>query len=86
MANAQQLGAALEHACSVDPTVVVDMAELTFIDGAGLRVILGAAESRDGAGPLMLVNASRVESLFQRVGLDDIPSIKFAPGNGRNVG
>jgi len=85
MANAEQLSAALEHAFSVDPTVIVDMAEVTFIDGAGLRVILNAAESRDGVGPLTLVNASRVESLLQRVGLDEMPSINFASNGSGNV-
>jgi anti-anti-sigma factor len=86
MANAEQLGDALKHAFSVDPKVVVDMAEVTFIDGAGLRVILSAAESRDGVGPLTLVNAARVKSLLGLVGLDEIRSIDFAPGGDGNVG
>ena len=85
MANAEQFGAALKHAFSVDPKAVVDMAEVTFIDGAALRVILSAAESRDGVGPLTLVNASRVESLFELVGLDEISSINFAPQVDGNV-
>src|SRR5262249_29092187 len=52
MANAEQLSAAIEHAFSVDPKVVLDLGEVGFIDGAGLRVIVNAAESRDGVGPL----------------------------------
>ncbi len=85
MANAGEFRAALEQALSVDPTIVVDLAEVTFIDGAGMRVILGAAESRNGVGPLTLLNASRVESLFELVGLDEIPSITFATQDDGNV-
>jgi anti-anti-sigma factor len=85
MANAEEFDSALEHAMSADPTVVIDMAGVTFIDGAAMRVILRAAESRNGVGPLTLVNASRVESLFDLVGLEEIDSIHFANGGDGHV-
>jgi len=72
-----QLRAALDHALSVDSTVVVDMAGITFIDAAGLRAVLQAAASRNGLGPLRLVNAPRVARLLEIVGLSDLPSIEI---------
>jgi anti-anti-sigma factor len=86
IANADEFGAALKQALSADPTVVVDLAGLAFIDAAGLRAIVDAAGSRNGAGPLTLVNATRVARLLDLVGLDAIPTIAFAErrdGNGR---
>jgi anti-sigma B factor antagonist len=84
MANAEEFGAALKQALSADSTLVLGLAGLSFIDGAGLRVIVDAAESRDGVGPLTLVNASRVARLLDLVGLDARPAIEFAQrGDGR---
>jgi anti-sigma B factor antagonist/stage II sporulation protein AA (anti-sigma F factor antagonist) len=86
MANAEEFATALKQALSADSTLVVDLAGLTFIDAAGLRVILHAAESRNGVGPLTLVNADRVAWLLEVVGMADLPSIDFAPGGGGHVG
>jgi anti-anti-sigma factor len=58
---------------------VLDLSALTFIDAAGLRVILRAAESRNGLRPLKLVNASRVARLLEIVGLDAISTIEIVP-------
>ena len=78
--TADQLREALNEAQSDDPTVVIDMAGVTFIDAAGLRVVLETAESRNGVGPLTLVNASRVAWLLEVVGLSDLPSIAMSDG------
>lgn len=75
LSTAEQLGAALEDGLSADPTLVVDMADVTFVGVAGLRVILRAAESLSGAGPLTLVNASLVARLLELVELREIPSL-----------
>jgi stage II sporulation protein AA (anti-sigma F factor antagonist) len=75
MTTADLLDAALRQALAFDPSVVVDMAEVTFVDAAGLRVILQAASSRNGAGPLTLVNAPRVAWLLKLVGLEGLPTI-----------
>jgi anti-anti-sigma regulatory factor len=82
MANAEGFGVTLKQALAADSNLVVDLGGLSFIDGAGLRAILGIAESRDGVGPLTLINASRVAWLLEAVGLDDTPSINLAGGNG----
>jgi anti-anti-sigma factor len=75
LATAPELRTALEEIAS-DPAVVVDMEDVSFIDAGGLRVILQAAERRDGAGPLRLVNAARVQWLLKIVGLEGTPSIQ----------
>ena len=81
LATAEQLGEALERAISVDPSVVVDMAGVTFIDATGLRVVLQAAESLNGSSPLTLLNARRVACLLDLVGLNDLSSIELREGS-----
>jgi anti-sigma B factor antagonist len=80
MASADQLRDALGDALEADPTLVVDLAGVTFIDVAGLRAILGPAESLNGRGPLTLVNAGRVARLLAVLDLGDIPSIVIRGG------
>jgi anti-anti-sigma factor len=75
MTTADLLGGALEQAFEGDPSVVVDMAGVTFVDAAGLRVILQAAKSRNGTGPLVVVNAPRVAWLLKLVGLEGLSTI-----------
>lgn len=75
LSTAGQLRTALEKACAAAPDVVVDLAGVTFLDVAGLRALLEVAESRNGAGPLTLVNASRVKWLLELVGLSGWASI-----------
>jgi anti-anti-sigma factor len=65
----------LEKALSADPTVVIDMAGVTFFDAAGVRVLLQVAAARNGAGPLTLLNAPRVKRVLDIVGLSDLPCI-----------
>jgi stage II sporulation protein AA (anti-sigma F factor antagonist) len=71
LASAGELRAALTSALAADPNVVVDLADVTFIDVSGVRVILRAAESLNGDGPLVLANASRVTWLLGIAGLQD---------------
>jgi anti-anti-sigma factor len=70
ISTAADLRTALERAMAADPKVVVDMAGVTFCDAAGVRVVLQAAANLNGAGPLRLLNASRVKRLLDLVGLD----------------
>ena len=78
LATVDALRRALEEAVSTDPTFVVDMAGVTFLDVTGLRAVLQAAGSRNGAGPLTLRNAPRVAWLLELVGLSDLASIVIA--------
>jgi len=82
IATVDQLRGALEQAVSEHPGVVVDMAGVTFIDAVGIRVLLEVAHSRNGAGPLTLVEARRVAWLLELVGLGDVPSIEFGDRGG----
>jgi hypothetical protein len=50
---------------------------VTFIDAGGLRVILQTAQAMNGSGPLVLVNAARVQQLFEVVGMADLPCVEF---------
>ncbi len=86
LSTADQLRTALEEALAANPRVVVDMAGVTFIDVAGLRVVLQVAASRNGAGPLTLLNASQVAWLLQVVGLSEVSSMVLCDTGGPRVG
>lgn len=75
VSTVEQLRAALEDAISRDPKVVIDVGGVTFCDAAGLRVILQVAESLNGAKPLRLRHASRVNRLLSLVGMSELSSI-----------
>ena len=75
MSTAEELRMALEKALATDPTVVVDMAGVTFCDAAGLRVVLQVAESLNGTGPLTLLHAARVQRLLDIVGLTGLSCV-----------
>ena len=78
LATADQLEGALTKTLSEHPDVVVDLAGVSFLGADGIRVLLGAARSLNGSGPLKLVHAERVAWLLRIVGLDEVPAIEFA--------
>ena len=80
LATVDAFRAVLEGAFARGSTALIDLAEVTFIDAAGLRVILQVARSVNGGGPLTLINAARVERLFKLVGMADLPSVEFRGG------
>lgn len=84
--NADEFANALKRALAEDSTLILDLSGLTFIDAAGLRVILHAAASRNGLGPLTLLNADRVAWLLEAVGMQDLPTIRFGSGGDRHGG
>src|SRR5436190_22317215 len=76
VSTADQLDLALASALSADPRVVVDMADVTFFDAAGVRVLLHYAASRNGTGPLTIHDASpRVVRILELLGLTDLLSL-----------
>jgi anti-anti-sigma factor len=81
ISTAEQLRAGLEAAVLAEPTLQVDMAGVTFIDAAGLQVLMAAAHSRNGLGPLTLVNAPRVAWLLELLGMRDESSIDLRDGS-----
>ena len=76
LATVEQLQASLQEALAEHTTLLVDMAEVTFVDAVGLRTILQVADSLNGRRPLVLLHASRVARLLQLVGLTDVQSIE----------
>jgi anti-anti-sigma factor len=75
VATADRVHAALHDALARESSLVVDMAGVEFIDASGLRPILQAAASLNGAGPLTLVNAPLVSRLLELIGQADIPTL-----------
>jgi anti-anti-sigma factor len=80
MANADEFSKDLKDALSAHPTLVLDMAGVTFLDAAGLRVILRIGEARNGQGPLPIVNAQRVRWLLDLVGHSETAAIVTCDG------
>lgn len=55
----------------------LDVSELTFVDSSGISTILAHARSRNGAGPVVLVDPTEpVVRAFELVGLDQHPGIE----------
>jgi anti-sigma B factor antagonist len=84
--TADQLRTALEEAMATDPRVAVDMGGVTFFDAAGLRVVLQVAATRNGAGPLVLLNAPRVAWVLDLVGLSDSAAVVLQDGGDADGG
>jgi anti-anti-sigma factor len=75
--TAPDLEAALD-ACTDGKTVTLDLAELTFIDSSGLHLISRYAESKNGNGPLRLVNVpSNIRQVVRITRLHDHPRIEI---------
>ncbi len=77
VSTAPLLRSALEDALAADQRVVVDMAGVTFFDAAGLRVVLQVAAGLNGAAPLTLLHAERVERILELVGMTDLSCIEI---------
>ena len=77
LATARQLTDALTR-ISTDSEVHFELSELTFMDSSGLGAIVAYARSRNGAGPLVMLNPSdHIERLFVITGLDQHPKIEI---------
>jgi anti-anti-sigma factor len=75
MSSAEQLSAAITDGLAADPNLVLDLADVTFVDLIGLRAIVEAAQSLNGHQPLRIVNAPRVAKLLALVYPSGIPSL-----------
>src|SRR6476620_439686 len=75
--SSSELSLALADFDGDDP-IHIDLSELTFIDSSGIGAILAFARSRNGSGPVVLMNPSQaVRRAIQIVGLDQHPSIEI---------
>jgi len=77
LATAHQLTEALAN-ISTESEVHLELADLTFMDSSGLRTILAFAGSRNGAGPVILVNPpDAIQRLLAITGLAQHPKIEL---------
>ena len=82
LATARQLTAALSN-ISTDSEVQLELSELTFMDSSGLGAIVAFAGSRNGGGPVVLLNPSRgIARLFEITCLEQHPKIEVRHTNG----
>ena len=76
LATARQLTAALAN-ISTASEVHLELSELTFMDSSGLGAIVAFARSRNGGGPVVLLNPSAgIERLFEISCLEQHPKIE----------
>ena len=82
LATARQLTDALAN-ISTDSEVHLELSELTFMDSSGLGAIVAFARSRNGGGPVVLLNPSAgIERLFEIACLEQHPKIEVRHTNG----
>jgi anti-anti-sigma factor len=78
MATVPELEAALSTATA---PVVLDLAELSFIDSAGLHALVRYARALNGNGPLVLKNMpAQVRRVFELMKLDQHPVLALGDG------
>jgi len=66
LATTDRLTAALaSHACAESAGVVLDLAQVTFIDSSGLRVVMVAVQDLDSKLAVVVSPESPVERLFK---------------------
>ena len=77
IATARQLSDALFD-ISTESEIHLELSELTFMDSSGLNAIVAHARSRNGAGPLVMLNPSdHIERLLVITGLAEHPKIEI---------
>jgi anti-anti-sigma factor len=86
LATAPHFVDAVDRALAVDSKLVIDLADVTFIDASGLHAILRTAQSGRAKQPLTLLNASRVAWLLKVVGLEGLPVLAMCDGPVGHVG
>jgi anti-anti-sigma factor len=76
VATAPQLNQALANIWT-ESEVLLELRDLTFMDGSGVSAILAFAKSRNGAGPLVLVDPpAEIERLFELFCLEQHPKVE----------
>ena len=78
MHSIPRLEAAFADVLTAGGPISVDMADVTFIDSAGLHFLARVAGSMNGAAPLTLLNVPpRVVRVMEIVGMTELPSIEL---------
>jgi anti-anti-sigma factor len=77
IAGEQELMAALEDVIGTNGAVILDLAELSFIDSSGVRAIIRAADQVGESGRIVLRSPMPpVKRVFDLMRLDTIPNIE----------
>jgi anti-anti-sigma factor len=76
VSNVHRLRALLEDVTTPDPTIVIDMSELRFMDSSGLTVLLEA--TRRGATVYLREPSAIIRRLVDVTGLSDVLLIESA--------
>ena len=77
LATAPQLNEALANIWT-ESEVLLELSDLTFMDSSGVSEILAFAKSRNGAGPLVMVNPpAAIERLFELTCLEQHPKVEM---------
>ena len=74
MVTADEFSAAVEEACMRN--CPLDMTRVTFMDSNGLRILLAAAITRDGA-PLVVRCSGPVQRLFEVAAPTGVPGLRL---------
>ena len=76
LATAPQLNEALANILT-ESEILLDLSDLTFMDSSGVSTILAFARSRNGAGPLVMVDPpAEIERLFELICLEQHPKVE----------
>jgi anti-sigma B factor antagonist len=76
LATVPQLKDALANIWT-ESEVLLDLSDLTFMDSSGVSAILAFAKSRNGDGPLVMVNPpAEIERLFELTCLEQHPNVE----------
>jgi anti-anti-sigma factor len=76
LATSPQLNQALANIWT-ESEVLLELSDLTFMDSSGVSAILAFAKSRNGGGPLVLVNPpAEIERLFELICLEQHPKVE----------
>lgn len=58
--------------------VILDLSELTFLDSHGMRALLAVARSRNGNGPVVVLDPSRaVSRLLEIIAIEEHPGMEL---------
>jgi anti-anti-sigma factor len=76
LATAPHLKEALANIWT-ESEVLLELSDVTFMDSSGVSAILAFASSRNGVGPVVMVNPpAEIERLFELTSLEQHPNVE----------
>lgn len=75
--TAEILAGALREPLRQDGDLLLDVSELSFVDSAGIRLILVTCEALEGRGTVILRSPSgMVRRVIELTGIDKVPNLR----------